>query len=47
MSLIADGRVRVGPLHTRTISLDELDSTLADLSSGRADDTKVLVDPRR
>jgi (R,R)-butanediol dehydrogenase/meso-butanediol dehydrogenase/diacetyl reductase len=46
MSLLADGRVRVAPLHTRTIALDELDSVLADLAAGRADDTKVLVDPR-
>ncbi len=46
MSLLADGRVRVAPLHTRTIALDDLDSVLADLATGRADDTKVLVDPR-
>ncbi len=47
MSLIADGRVRVEPLHTRTIGLAELDAVIADLAAGRADDTKVLVDPRR
>ena len=47
MSLIADGRVRVAPLHTRSVGLDELESVLADLAAGRADDTKVLVDPAR
>ncbi len=47
MSLIADGRVKVSPLHTRTIGLSELDAVFADLAAGRADDTKVLVDPRR
>jgi (R,R)-butanediol dehydrogenase/meso-butanediol dehydrogenase/diacetyl reductase len=47
MGLLADGRVQVAPLHTRTISLEELEPVLADLAAGRADDTKVLVDPRR
>jgi (R,R)-butanediol dehydrogenase/meso-butanediol dehydrogenase/diacetyl reductase len=47
MSLMVDGRVRVGPLHTRTIGLEELDAVIGDLAAGRADDTKVLVDPRR
>jgi (R,R)-butanediol dehydrogenase/meso-butanediol dehydrogenase/diacetyl reductase len=47
MSLIADGRIRVAPMHTRTVGLDELDGVLAGLASGSAADTKVLVDPRR
>ena len=47
MSLIADGRVQVGPLHSRTIGLDGLATVMGDLAAGRADDTKVLVDPRQ
>jgi (R,R)-butanediol dehydrogenase/meso-butanediol dehydrogenase/diacetyl reductase len=47
MALIADGRVRVMPLHTRTVCLDELPATLRDLATGAMEDVKVLVDPRR
>ncbi len=46
MSLIADGRVRVSPLHSRTATLGELDGVLQALAAGRSPDTKVLVDPR-
>ena len=45
MAMIADGRVRVEPLHTSTVSLDGLDAALADLASGNSLQTKVLVDP--
>ena len=45
MDLIADGRVRVEPMHTRTVGLDQLPLVLADLASGAGDDVKVLVDP--
>ncbi len=45
MGMIADGRVRVEPLHTSTARLDGLDAALADLASGRTDQTKVLVNP--
>lgn len=47
MSFMADGRVQTTPLHTRTVGLGELQATLDDLASGRSDDIKVLVDPRR
>jgi (R,R)-butanediol dehydrogenase / meso-butanediol dehydrogenase / diacetyl reductase len=47
MAFMADGRVRVGPLHTRTVGLDELEAALVDLGSGRSVETKILVDPRR
>jgi (R,R)-butanediol dehydrogenase / meso-butanediol dehydrogenase / diacetyl reductase len=47
MGMIADGRVRVAPLHSATVGLGELDATLADLASGRSLQTKVLVDPNR
>jgi 2-desacetyl-2-hydroxyethyl bacteriochlorophyllide A dehydrogenase len=47
MGLIADGRVRTEPLHTRTVGLAELPQTLAELAAGGTDDVKVLVDPRR
>jgi len=45
MDLIADGRVRVEPMHTRTVRLDELPQVLADLADAAGDDVKVLVDP--
>jgi threonine dehydrogenase-like Zn-dependent dehydrogenase len=45
LALLADGRLRVRPLHDRTIGLDELDETLAALASGESQLTKVLVDP--
>lgn len=47
MGMMADGRVVVDPLHTATVGLDDLASTLADLASGESRETKVLVDPRR
>ena len=46
MAFLADGRVKAGPLHTRTVSLDQLEATLRELSAGPSDDIKVLVDPR-
>jgi (R,R)-butanediol dehydrogenase / meso-butanediol dehydrogenase / diacetyl reductase len=45
MDLIADGRVRVEPMHTRTVGLAGLPEALADLAAGIGDDVKVLVDP--
>lgn len=47
MALMADGRVRVEPLHTRTVGLADLEAALGDLASGLSTETKVLVDPRR
>lgn len=46
MALMADGRVRTAPLHTRTIGLADLQATLEVLAAGGSDDVKVLVDPR-
>lgn len=46
MTFLSDGRVKGGPLHTRTVPLDHLETTLRDLSTGSLDDIKVLVDPR-
>lgn len=45
MDLIADGRVRVEPMHTRTVGLDGLPEALEGLAAGTGDDVKVLVDP--
>ena len=42
---IADGRVRVEPLHTATASLEGIAAALADLASGTSEQTKVLVNP--
>jgi (R,R)-butanediol dehydrogenase/meso-butanediol dehydrogenase/diacetyl reductase len=46
MQLIADGRLRVVPLHTGTVGLDGLDGAFRGLLSGSGD-VKVLVDPRK
>jgi (R,R)-butanediol dehydrogenase/meso-butanediol dehydrogenase/diacetyl reductase len=46
MAFLADGRVKVAPLHSRTVALDDLEATLRSLSAGPTDDVKVLVDPR-
>jgi (R,R)-butanediol dehydrogenase/meso-butanediol dehydrogenase/diacetyl reductase len=45
MGMMADGRVRVAPLHSSTTRLDGLGAVLADLAGGRTDQTKVLVNP--
>lgn len=45
MQLVADGRLRVAPLHTRTVGLAGLDGAFRGLLSGGGD-VKVLVDPR-
>ncbi len=44
MQLIADGRLRVVPLHTDTVGLEGLDAAFRGLLSGGGD-VKVLVDP--
>ncbi|WP_409329680.1 zinc-dependent alcohol dehydrogenase [Trujillonella humicola] len=46
MAFLADGRVRVAPLHSRTVALDDLEPALRALAAGTSDDVKVLVDPR-
>ena len=45
MGMIADGRVRLEPLHSSTTSLPGLAGVLDDLASGRSEQTKVLVRP--
>lgn len=47
MAMIADGRVRLGPMHTATVGLQGLDAALADLAGGESVQSKVLVDPNR
>ncbi len=46
MGMIADGRVRLEPLHSSTVGLGALGDALTELGSGRSAQTKVLVDPR-
>ncbi len=46
MDMLADGRVQTDALHTKTASLAEFESVLADLATGRSVEIKVLVDPR-
>jgi (R,R)-butanediol dehydrogenase/meso-butanediol dehydrogenase/diacetyl reductase len=45
VAMIADGRVRAEPLHTRTIGLSQLAEAMAELGAGNARDVKILVDP--
>jgi len=45
MSMIADGRIRVHPLHTSTTRIDGLQATLEELASGASGQTKVLLNP--
>jgi (R,R)-butanediol dehydrogenase/meso-butanediol dehydrogenase/diacetyl reductase len=44
---IADGSVRVTELHTGTIGLGDLAAMLDELDSGKTEQAKVLLDPRR
>jgi len=46
MQLVADGRLRLDLLHSRTIGLSEMDSAFRSLIANEGD-VKVLVDPRR
>jgi (R,R)-butanediol dehydrogenase/meso-butanediol dehydrogenase/diacetyl reductase len=46
MTMIADGRIELDPMHSATVELADLDRTLADLGGGRSAHTKVLVAPR-
>ena len=46
VEMIADGRVRADPLHTRTVGLSQLADAMTELGAGNARDVKVLVDPR-
>jgi (R,R)-butanediol dehydrogenase / meso-butanediol dehydrogenase / diacetyl reductase len=45
MGMIADGRMRLAPMHSLTVGLDGLGDALADLGSGTSTQTKILVDP--
>jgi (R,R)-butanediol dehydrogenase/meso-butanediol dehydrogenase/diacetyl reductase len=45
MQLVADGRLRLAPLHTRTIGLADLDGAFRSLLANEGD-VKILVDPR-
>jgi (R,R)-butanediol dehydrogenase/meso-butanediol dehydrogenase/diacetyl reductase len=46
MDMIADGVVKLEPLHSSTVGLDGLAASLAELASGSSPEHKVLVDPR-
>jgi threonine dehydrogenase-like Zn-dependent dehydrogenase len=45
MSLVQDGRLKLGPLHTKTVSLGEMDTAFALLNDSPAE-IKILVRPR-
>jgi 2-desacetyl-2-hydroxyethyl bacteriochlorophyllide A dehydrogenase len=47
MALIADGRLRVDPLHDSTVGLSELPAAIERLADDPSSAVKVLVDPRR
>ncbi len=46
MSAVADGRVRLTPMHTDTVGLDGLGEALSRIADGDPAVAKVLVDPR-
>jgi (R,R)-butanediol dehydrogenase/meso-butanediol dehydrogenase/diacetyl reductase len=46
MGLVLDGRLRLAPLHTQTVGLDELGAAFEQLHDS-PDQIKILVDPRR
>ena len=46
MGMVADGRVRLLPMHSSTVGLDAFAAAVADLAGGTSMETKVLVDPR-
>lgn len=46
-ALIADERVKVTPLHDRTVGLSELPAAIEQLADDPSSAVKVLVDPRR
>ncbi len=45
MGMMADGRIRVEPMHSATTNLEGLRDALADLGSGTSEEIKVLVNP--
>jgi (R,R)-butanediol dehydrogenase/meso-butanediol dehydrogenase/diacetyl reductase len=45
VDMLADGRVRADPLHTRTVGLSQLAEAMTELGAGPAQDVKILVDP--
>jgi (R,R)-butanediol dehydrogenase/meso-butanediol dehydrogenase/diacetyl reductase len=47
MDLVADGRIRLEPLHDSTVALDELPAAIERLADDPSSAVKVLVDPRR
>ena len=47
MSMIADGRVKLAPMHSQTVGLSGLAEALVVLAGGASTQTKILVDPRR
>lgn len=46
MGLVQDGRLRLGPLHTKTVSLQEMDAAFALLNDSPAE-IKILVRPNQ
>lgn len=47
MGMVADGRIRLEPMHDHTVGLDGVDAVLAEMVAGGGQHTKILVDPRR
>jgi (R,R)-butanediol dehydrogenase/meso-butanediol dehydrogenase/diacetyl reductase len=45
IGLIRDGRLRLAPLHSKTVKLNDLAATMSALATAGADLCKVLVDP--
>ena len=47
MDLMADGKVKVDPLHDKTVGLSELPQAIAELADDPSSAVKILVDPAR
>ena len=45
MGYVADGRIDLDVLHSRTVDLIDIDEIFTELSSGVTEHTKVLVRP--
>jgi len=46
MQLVADGRLKLAPMHTSTVGLDDIEPAFQRLL-GLEDEVKILVDPRQ
>ena len=46
MAMMAEGRLRADPLHSRTVGMDGIEAAMGELAAGPSQDVKILLDPR-